>query len=119
MTVTRDEMAGAGWRKLAALVLAVAVVGLPVNALSTYALLVILAVVIFTSEVSARPRAWIVATGIVAIAIVGQMLLSPPRIEEGHNVFLPGPALERGLPSEVYRRLASEFDAQYPPARRC
>ena len=55
----------------------------------------------------------------VAAAIVGQFLLAPPRIQEGHNVFLPSPALERALPAEVYRRLAEEFDAQYPPAVRC
>ena len=38
--------------------------------------------------------------------MAGQVLLAPPRIDEGHNVFLPGPALERGLPADVYRHLA-------------
>lgn len=45
--------------------------------------------------------------------------MSPPRIEEGHNVFLPSIALERALPSDVYRQMLAEFDAQYPPAQRC
>jgi hypothetical protein len=48
--------------------------------------------------------------------------LAPERLEEGHNVFLPdGPArtLERGLPADVFRHMAREFDAQYPPAIRC
>jgi hypothetical protein len=142
MTATRDHDAGAGWRKLAVLALGVAVVGLPVNNPADYALLAVLAVVIFSGEVRTQGRAWFAAFAIVVAAIAGQMLLAQPRIDEGHNVFLPtqvgfsrpgqiespisgkpeigGPgALERGLPADVYRHLAQEFDAQYPPARRC
>jgi hypothetical protein len=114
--------ARAGWRKLAVLVLAVAAVGLPINHFAAYALLLIATVVIFTGEVRMRPRAWIAAAAVVLIALVGQWLVAPPRIAEGHNVFLPGPAdgvLQRGLPAEVYRHMADEFDAQYPPAVRC
>jgi hypothetical protein len=123
MTATREDasLTGAGWRKAAALALGVAAVGLPVNELSAYALLLLLAVVIFTGEVRASGRAWLAAIAIVAVAIVGQFLLAPPRIDEGHNVFLPGGpgVLERGLPADVYRQLANEFDAQYPKAGRC
>ncbi len=122
MTATREDLGHAGWRKLAALVLGVAAVGLPVNNLADYALLTVLSVVIFSGEVSAQGRAWLAAVAIVAVAVAGQWGLAPPRIDEGHNVFLPGGssgALERGLPEQVYRHLADEFDAQYPPARRC
>lgn len=120
MTSTRDDTAGAGWGKFVVLVLGVAALGLPVNDLSVYALLTILAVIVFTGEVSARPRAWAAALAIVAAAVAGQWLLSPPRIDEGHNVFLPkSDALQRGLPAEVYRHLANEFDALYPQPARC
>ena len=121
MTAMRADVAptGAGWRKFAALLLGVAAVGLPVNSVADYALLVVLAVVIFSGEVRAQGRAWLAALAIVTVAVAGQALLAPPRIEEGHNVFLPSPALERGLPADVYRHLAQEFDAQYPPAQRC
>jgi hypothetical protein len=119
MTVTRDEGAGAGWRKLAVLILAVAAIGLPVNNLADYALLVVLAVVVFSGEVSVRPRAWGAALIIVAAAIAAQAWLAPPRLVEGHNVFLPSAETERMLPPDVYRALASEFDALYPPAKRC
>ena len=54
MTATRENAAGAGWRKLAALLLALAAVGLPVNDVGSYALLLVLAVVIFSGEVSAQ-----------------------------------------------------------------
>jgi hypothetical protein len=110
-----------GWRKLAVLVLAVAAVGLPINDVGAYALLLAVAVVVFTGEVSARLRAWAAALAIVAVAIAGQWWLSPPRIDEGHNVFLPRAdgVLQRALPPEVYRHLADEFDAVYPPAVRC
>ncbi len=74
---------------MAALILRVAAVGLPVNDLGAYALLLVAAVVIFSGEVSARGRVWAAALALVAVSIVGQVLLAPPRIEEGHNVFLP------------------------------
>jgi hypothetical protein len=108
--------------KSIALALAVAAIGLPVNSLADYALLTLVVVVIFTGEVSAKWSAWLAAAAVIAVAVAGQVLLAPPRIDEGHNVFLPdGPnhALEQGLPPQVYRHLADEFDKQYPPALRC
>ena len=108
-----------GWRKLAVLLLALAAVGLPVNNVGSYALLLVATVVIFSGAARASAGAWAAAIAIVAVAVAGQFLLAPPRIEEGHNVFLPSPALERGLPAEVYRHMANEFDAVYPPAVRC
>jgi hypothetical protein len=41
MTVAREGNAGAGWRKVFALLLGVVAVGLPVNDISDYALLII------------------------------------------------------------------------------
>jgi hypothetical protein len=113
--------AGRTWRKVGALALGVAAVGLPINHIGTYALLVVLAVIVFTGKVSARPRAWLAAGALVAVAAGAQVLLAPPRIDEGHNVFLPGGpgALQRGLPADVYRHMLDAFDAFYPPAVRC
>lgn len=105
--------------KLAVLVLTVAAIGLPVNSLDAYALLVMAGVVIFSGAVRATSRAWLGAGAIVAITVGGQILLAPPRIDEGHNVFLPSPALEQGLPGDVYRHLKDEFDKEYPPGVRC
>jgi len=124
MTSMREDAgpAGAGWRRVAALAFAIAIVGVPINHVAPYALLLIVTLVIFTGEVSARASAWFTAAAIVFAAVSGQWLISPPRIEEGHNVFLPGPsdgALQRGLPLDVYRHMANAFDAQYPPAVRC
>lgn len=124
MTSMREDAgpAGAGWRRVAALAFAIAIVGVPINNVAPYALLLIVTLVIFTGEVSARASAWFTAAAIVFAAVSGQWLISPPRIAEGHNVFLPGPpdgALQRGLPTEVYRHMADEFEAQYPSAVRC
>ena len=117
---TENASAGGGWRKLAVLVLALAAVGLPINGLAGYALVLAAAVVLFSGEVSARGRTWAAAVAIVAVAVAAQFLWAPPRIEEGHNVFLPdAPVLQRGLPADVYREMAHEFDALYPPAVRC
>jgi hypothetical protein len=101
------------------LALTVLAIGLPINDMASYAVLVAVAAIVFTGEVSASGRAWMAAFAIFAVAIAGQIWLAPPRIDEGHNVFLPGGVLEQKLPAQVYRRLADEFDKQYPPAKRC
>jgi hypothetical protein len=119
MIATHDNAGGAGWRKLGALLLALAVIGLPINNISDYMLLLFLTIAIFCGEARADPRAWMIAVAIVAIAAFGQTLLSPPRIEEGQNVFLPNVALERELPGDVYRHMATDFDAQYPAMQHC
>ncbi len=120
MTAIDDiEPAGAGWRKAAALLMAVAVLGLPVNNPAAYALLAAMAVIIFSGRVRVWGVAWIAALALASAAIYGQSLLAPPRIDEGHNVFLPSPVLERGLPADVYRHLKDEFDKTYPEAQRC
>ena len=114
-------------RKLALLALAVVILGLPLNHLPGYALLLFLTVLVFVGEVTKRRQAWIAACALTILAVVVQLFLSPPRIEEGHNVFLPdvgsGPntsdPLLTGLPPEVYRLMASQFNQVYPPERRC
>ncbi|MDO9411075.1 MAG: hypothetical protein Q7T81_00680 [Pseudolabrys sp.] len=108
--------------KFAALLLAVAVVGLPVNSSADYGVLAVAAIVIFSGTVRLQGRSWLGAAAIVAVAIAGQMLLATPRIDEGHNVFLPDEqagVLERELPAPVYRRMKEVFDAAYPLNVRC
>lgn len=119
MTAPHEDVPGSGWRKLAALVLCIIAIGLPINNISDYALLVILAVAISSGDMRVSGRAWMTGVALAALAALGQALLSPPRIQEGHNVFLPSPALERGLPRDVYDHLVAAFDAQYPAGKRC
>jgi len=118
MSASSEDIGCQVWLKVAVLVLATAAIGLPVNDLSDYALLVVLAVAIFTGVVTARPRAWLAAV-VVLVALLGKWWLAPQRLDEGHNVFLPSALLERTLPAEVYRALAQEFDTIYPEAQRC
>ncbi len=102
--------------------LIVAALGLPINDLFRYALLVVSAVVIFTGTVSPRAWRWVMAAAVVAACILAQFLWPAPRIEEGHNVFLidrAGGALEASLPANAFRPMAEEFDARYPPWLRC
>lgn len=105
--------------QLLTLVLAVAAAGLPVNDIAVYAMLVAAAVVVLTGIVRVTPQAWGAAAAIVVVGIGAQAVFAPPRIDEGFNVFLPGGALERDLPADVYRHMAAEFDKQYPADKRC
>ena len=110
------------WLRLAALVLAVGAVGLPINGLYAYALLLVAAVLIFCGHIDARPGRWLAAVAVVAAAASLPWLVAPVPIQQGLNVFLPiktGNVFERKLPNEVYRALKTEFDAVYPPAVRC
>jgi hypothetical protein len=117
------HQAGTGpWLKLAALVLVLAALGLPLNDLFRYAILVAATVLIVTGQVTVRGLPWLGAAAAVGICVLGQIWLAAPRIEEGHNVFLVdqgGGALAAGLPSQVFGVMAAEFDAKYPPERRC
>jgi hypothetical protein len=119
MTAPYEDVPGCGWRRLAALALCIVAIGLPINTISDYALLLILAIAIFSGDLRNGGRAWGAGVAIAALAVLGQALLTPPRIQEGHNVFLPSPALERGLPKDVYEHLTAAFDAQYPVGKRC
>ncbi len=117
-----DRRAAQPWLKLAALVLVIAALGLPVNDLFRYALLLVATVIVVAGPVAARVAPWLGAIAAVALCVLGQIVFPAPRIEEGHNVFLvdrAGSALEADLPRAAFRSMAAEFDATYPPARRC
>jgi hypothetical protein len=107
--------------RLAALLLVVAVLGLPIDDLVTYALLVAAAVLIFTGTLCADPRRWIAAVVLAGAVVASHLLWPAPRIDEGHNVFLPGPSAAQtsGLPAGVLGVLTRQFDERYPPEKRC
>jgi hypothetical protein len=137
------------WLKLAALILVLAALGLPVNDLLRYALLVIATVLVVAGTVSAHIAPWLAALAAVALCVLGQILFPAPLIAEGHNVFLIDDAgdqlsvhsresgnpesgsplargrtespgpLAAGLPRAAFRIMAVEFDTIYPPSRRC
>ncbi len=114
--------ANQAWLRAGALILVLAGLGLPLNDLPRYALLVISAVVIFSGFVSGRHKTWRNAIAVIVACILGQALIAAPRIEEGHNLFLidrPGGVLEAQLPSSAFQAMAAQFNARYPPEHRC
>jgi len=116
-----EPQKGLAWLKIAALVLAIAALGLPLNNVVAYAVALAAAVIIFTAEVTARPLLWLASVAAVALSLIGQNLIAPPRIEEGHNIFLPQPggALQTGLPADVYAAMVRDFNVLYPPEKWC
>jgi len=107
--------------KIAVLALVVAAIGLPINDLTDYAMLLVATLVVCVGTLKALPSRWIAALALALAVAAGHILLPAPRIDEGHNVFLPGPkaASTPGLPRAVFDFLDRQFAEQYPPEKRC
>ena len=107
-------------RRLAALLLVVASLGLPIDDLVAYALLVAAALVIFTGRPSTEGARWTAALALTAAVVAGHVLWPTPRIDEGHNIFLPGASAQTsGIPADVLKVMSRQFDERYPPEKRC
>jgi hypothetical protein len=108
-------------RKIAALAIVVAAIGLPINDRFDYFVLLAATVVVCVGAIKSLPSRWVAAAGLAALIAAGHVLLPAPRITEGHNVFLPGPdaAQTSGLPREVFDYVDRQFAEQYPPQKRC
>jgi hypothetical protein len=109
-------------RRLLTILLMAAVVGLPVNDLVSYGLLLTAAVLVFTGRISSQPRHWLAAAAVAALAIAAHFAWPLPRIEEGHNIVLAGrsgDALKAALPRGAHEILEAEFRKQYPPEHWC
>lgn len=110
--------------KIAIIALIVAAFGLPITRTEYFLLLVAATILLYTGSIGNQRRHWIAAVVVAAVSIAGQYLTAPPRIEEGHNVFVydsskPKDVLERELPSDVFKFMAAQFDALYPADQRC
>ena len=109
--------------RVAALVLVVLALRLPINDLPRYVVLLVGAIAIFTNPVRFTAARWLLAFAALVISFAGPWLWPAPRIEEGHNVFIVDDgragALERGLPAEAFRLMKAEFDTRYPRDKRC
>jgi hypothetical protein len=107
--------------RLAALVLVISCLGLPIDDLVAYAIMVAAALVILTGSMATSRRRWASAAAVAALVIVVHALWPAPRIDEGDNVFLPGPtvATSSGLPADVLRVALAQFAREYPPEKRC
>src|SRR5262249_55294346 len=122
MPVEDARALGTIWRKLATLGLVIAAIGLPINHLLSYGLLVLAAVLIFTGSVTTQPQRWGAAAPLSAVVVAAHVLLPAPRIEEGHNIFIgenPEAAATSGLPQDAFRLMAAQYATQYPRELHC
>ena len=96
--------------------------GLPINDLFRYALLLLATIPIFVGTISRRPEPWIAAISIVVLTIATQWLSLAPRIEEGHNVFIAASRRQcasAGLTGGCVPPNVRRVQASYPSERRC
>jgi hypothetical protein len=107
--------------RLATLILIIGAVGLPINAIATYGLVLAATVAVFTGTIATRWRRWAAAAIVTIVVVAAHMIWPLPRIQEGHNVFLPSARVAEtsGLPRDVLDLMIRQFDAEYPPERRC
>jgi hypothetical protein len=114
-----------GWRRFilraGVIALAGAIVGLPINDLFKYGLLLAAAVVVFAGAVSCEAKRWTFAIALAAIVVAAHVLFPAPRIDEGFNAFVPpaAGAPSTFLPPDVERGLTAQYNTQYPPETRC
>ncbi len=110
------------WHAMGAIALVVAAIGLPINYLFGYLLLLTASVIVIAGSINVTWQRWLAAMALTAIVVTVHAFFPSPRIDEGHNIFLPqgpGGALRTGMPQDVYDVLAEQFDAQYPPSGHC
>src|SRR5262249_32780899 len=110
------------WRKLAAVALVVVAIGLPINHLLGFGLLIAAVVLILAGSVSSALQHWGAAALLATVVALGHILLPAPRIEEGHNIFIGAgaeAAAASGLPDEAFRIMAAQYAAQFPPGQHC
>ena len=64
MTAVRDDAAGGGWHRLGVPILAVIVIGLPINNAVDYAALLAVVLIVVCGNVRTHPRAWLAGSRI-------------------------------------------------------
>lgn len=109
-------------QRLSVLILAITVLGLPINDNIRFFLLALTFFCICVGTVRDWGRPWLGALVVAVLSAAIQLALAPPRIEEGHNIFLPPPqgeVIARALPAEVHAVMVQRFLERYPESARC
>ena len=103
--------------RLAVLVLILLVLGVPVTDFWRFLLLTTAVMAICFGQVRLQPRRWLIAIVVTVIVVTIDWLLPGPRIEEGHNVYIPVGAnleiFERELPPDAQRAMLAIFNRGY------
>ncbi|RVU38980.1 hypothetical protein EOI86_06885 [Hwanghaeella grinnelliae] len=123
-----DTGSDTGWdtgtvlQRLAALTLVAAALQPPWESLWQVGAIAVAAVLIFGGRVQADGKRWLVAMGLVALAIFGRLFLPGPQILEGHNVlsvWQRPAAVEKVLPQALVDRFDAIMRADYPAIADC
>jgi hypothetical protein len=103
--------------RLAVLALIVLLLGVPINDLWRFLLLTVAVMAVCFGRVRLQPLRWLVALAVALVVAAVSWLLPGPRIEEGHNVYIPvGASLnvfENDLPPDAQRTMLGIFDRAY------
>ena len=93
------------------------ILGVPVTDFWRFLLLTVAVMALCFGSVRFEGRRWLAALAFVAAVVALNWLLPSPRIEEGHNVYIPvGASLDvfdKELPPDAQRQMKSIFDQSY------
>ena len=90
--------------RLALLMLIILILGVPINDFWRFLLLTMAVMVVCFGHVRLEPLRWLVVLSIALTVVIVDWLLPGPRIEEGHNVYIPwAPASRRSR--EICRQM--------------
>ena len=110
-------LGGAVTSRLAVLALILLVLGVPITDFWRFLLLTVAVMAICFGQVRVQPLRWLIAMAIALTVVSVDWLLPGPRIEEGHNVYIPVGAgleiFERGLPPDAQRAMLAVFNRAY------
>jgi 2-polyprenyl-3-methyl-5-hydroxy-6-metoxy-1,4-benzoquinol methylase len=111
-----DRVIGA-LARLVILALVFMILGVPVNDFWRFLLLTVAVMALCFGSVRFESRRWLAALGSVVAVVAVNWLVPSPRIEEGHNVYIPvGASLdvfEKELPPDAQRQMKRIFDQSY------
>ncbi len=103
--------------RLVPVAMVMAILGIPVTDFWRFLLLSVAIMAICFGHIRRRPSRWLAALAVTAAIVAANWLLPGPRIQEGHNVYIPVGAnlkvFEDELPKNAQRIMKSVFDRAY------
>ena len=102
--------------KIGLLLLSITIIGLPINTIFDFSLLIIIIIILITTKVKNNIKLWGYSFLLIVLLRLLLWIIPDVKIQEGHNYFTyvkKGELLEQKLPTEVFQFGKDMLQAQY------